>query len=227
MNVQGKNFVLYVYDGGVWIGYACSLSMSYEITTEFIETSVSGTGKNATFLPTKNSFTASADGIVGLNIIGMLTYPDLQQRQLAHQLLLCRFEETDDAGNVYTKEGSMYISNSTETGSYDGMDNFSIQLRGTGEITQVFTAQPVTPPDAIQIRRYEFTAEGGETTWTDSDLINKQILEFNKDGVGFTQIITSGTPIGKEVKYTIATGSFEWGIPAEVDEQFYVLYQDL
>lgn len=224
--VQGKNFVLFFFEGGVWIPYACSTSITFNIDTEFIETSVSGTGKNATFLPTKNSFTATADGIVALNETDNLTYPELQEMQLAHELLLGRFQRTANGGGVFTNECSMWISNSTDTGSYDGMDVFSINFRGTGGITQIFVAQPPIPSDAVQVKRYEFTGTEGQKTLTDDLLSGKEIIEFNKDGVSFSPIITSGTPVNKEVKYTTGTGFFQWGIASEAGEEFYILYQD-
>src|SRR6185312_395665 len=129
MKVLGKNAIFYINDAGVWKTYACATAITFEIDTEFIETSVSGQGYFATYVPTKDSFTASAQGIVALNEIGMLTLPDLQQRQIAHELLLCRFQRTDLGGNVYTSEASFYISHSSDSGSFDGMDTFSIEFR--------------------------------------------------------------------------------------------------
>ena len=224
---KGENVILYIYDGGVWKGYACARNITFSATTELIETSSSGTGKYATFLPTKNSFSATIDGIVSFLVEDHLTYPDLVQRQLSHTLLLLRFQHTDDSGEVYTAECSMYITNSSDTAGYADMNFFTIELRGTGVITQIFTAQPPVPVDGVVVQRYEYTGVGGETGFTDAALIGKEILEAVKDGVGSSAIILSGTPINKEVKYVSATGEFIWGIAWEAGEPGYILYQDI
>ena len=52
-NLVGTNGDLYIYDSGVWKLVACARSVSLNIQTQFIETSVAGAGRFATFLPTK------------------------------------------------------------------------------------------------------------------------------------------------------------------------------
>ncbi len=224
-HVQGKNVVLFIYDGGVWKPYACARSVTFTVNTDMMETSVSGHGRFATYIPTKNSLTASMEGVVSLSEPGSLTLADLRQRQIGHQLLLMRFQRTADNADVYTDEASLYITSSSDTGSYDDMNLFSIELQGTGVITQVFTAQP-TAGDVV-VERYEYTGTGGEAGFTDAVLIGKDILEVNKDGIGNSKIITSGTPVSKEVKYISSTGQFIWAIPFEPGEEAYILYQTI
>jgi hypothetical protein len=105
------------------------------------------------------------------------------------------------------------------------MNIFNIAGQGTGAITQIFTPVVPVPVGAGLVYRYEFTASLNQTSLTDASLIGKTILEFNMDGLGSGKIIFSGTPVGTEVKYTSASGRFDWGIPAEGEEQGYILYQ--
>jgi len=223
--VRGQNVVVLIFDGGVWKHYACGRSCTFNISTEFIETSVAGHGKTSTFAPTKNSFTGSIDGLMDLNPSGKLSFPDLQQRQLAHQILLMRWQRTDESGNVYTSEANFYISNSTDEGSFDNANIFSIELKGTGTPIQVFT--PTATLNSSKVKREPLTGVGGENTITKPALIGKDILEVVKDGLGYAKIILTGTPIGKEVKYTSSTGSFEFAQQWEPGEEGYVLYQDI
>jgi hypothetical protein len=44
--------------------------------------------------------------------------------------------------------------------------------------------------------------------------------------VGNNDIITSGTPVGKEVLYDSATGDFTWAVPFD-GETFFILYQNV
>jgi len=76
-----------------------------------------------------------------------------------------------------------------------------------------------------QIFRLEYTGVGGEVGFTDSNLIGKVILDVSKDGISCSQIITSGTPVNKEAKYTTATGAIEFAMAIEPDEEIFVLYQ--
>lgn len=224
MKVKGDNCVVYLFDG-IWKLYVCATNCELNVATDFIETSVSGAGLWASFKPTKNSFTLTLSGVVSLNETGTLGLPDLRQKQVSHEILLMRYQRTDEGGNVYTDELNFFITNSTDSGSFDGMNIFNIQGQGTGAITQIFTPVVPVPVGAGLVYRYEFTATLNQKSLTDSSLIGKTILEFNMDGIGSGKIITSGTPLGTEVKYTSATGQFDWAIPAEDGEQGYILYQ--
>jgi hypothetical protein len=160
-----------------------------------------------------------------LNETGTLGLPDLRQKQISQQTLLMRFQRTDDAGNVYTDELNFFITNSTDSGSFDGLNIFNIQGQGTGAITQIFTPLVPVPEGTGLVYRYEFSTTLNQTSLTDTILIGKTILEFNMDGLGSGKITFSGTPLGTEVKYTPASGRFDWAIPSEEGEQGYILYQ--
>ena len=229
MKVKGDNVVVYIFDGGIWKLYVCATSAELNVATEFIETSVSGSGLWATYAPTKNSFTLTLSGVVSLNETGSLSLPDLRQKQVAQETLLMRFQRTDESGNVYTgvyaDELSFFITNSTDSGSFDGMNIFTIAGQGTGALTQIFTPVVPVPIGAGLVYRYEFTTAVNDTSLTDSVLIGKIILEFNMDGLGAGKIIGSCTPVGTEVKYISSTGQFIWAIPSEAGEEGYILYQ--
>lgn len=235
--VLGKNVVVFINDGGIWKVYACAKSATLILNTDFVETSISGQGVFATYLPTKNSFTGTLEGVTSLEEEGKLSLPDLRQRQITQQLIMMRFQRTDSDSHVYTDEASFYISSSTDVGSFDDMNLFTIELRGTGSLTQVFTPTPIFPPGCVGVTRAEYTGIGDETFFvadgtnasviadgSNADIRGKEILEANKDGIGF-KVILSGTPVGKEVKYTSASGRFDWSIPYAPGEEAYILYQ--
>lgn len=224
MIVAGQDFVIYIFDGGVWKLYVCATSGELNVSTDMIETSIAGNGLWASFIPSKNSFTLTLSGVVSLNVVEALTLPELRQIQVAQKPLLTRFQRTDVSGNVYTDEFTFFITNSTDSGSFDGVNIFNISGQGTGPITQIFTPTVPVPIGAGLVYRYDYTATANETGFTDSGLIGKTILEVNTDGVG-NQVIFSGTPVGSEVKYISSTGQFIWAIPMEPGEGIYILYQ--
>jgi hypothetical protein len=194
-----------------------------------IETSTTGSGDYASFLPQKHSFTGTIDGIVVLDEMTMLSLADLRQRQLSMQKLLMRFTRTDRLGNVYTDECNFFVTSSSDNGALDGVAEYSISLQGTGAITQVFT------PTTLQLHAVKIYPQiddtqafaGGETSITISLLIGKDILDVSIDGISFYTIITTGTPVSKQVKYDTSTGTFSWMIPAEPGQVFKIEYQDI
>jgi hypothetical protein len=223
--VRGENVLLEFYDSGEWKPYACARSCSLTTTTELIETTVTGGGKYKHFTPTVNSFTGNCDGIVSLGNLGMLTLYNLRQMQLGHVLQRVRFTRTaEDGVNVYVDTVDFYITSVQDTSSFDNVSSFTVEMQGTGVLDQSL----ITPPIIItKVKRFEYTGAGGEVSFTEATIINKDILSVVKDGLGQCGIITAGSPASKEVKYTTSTGGFEFAVEFEVGEQAYVLYQDL
>jgi len=222
--VKGENYVFHVYNGGVWKPYVCARSGNMNIVTDMIETTTNGTGNYKTFEATVHSFTAAIDGIISLSVTGSVTIADLQALQLAKTKLLCRFTQTDIDGNIYIKEAYFYITNSTDTGSFDGIATFSISLQGTGSITQIFT-----PPSPITQGDMRYPEQGntapattGSFSWSLPGLTpsNTNITNVVKDGRGSSDIILSGTPLNNEVLFEAdgSDGLLTWALPFEDGE---------
>jgi hypothetical protein len=221
--VLGKNIVVYTFIGGVWKMFACARTASFSLSTSMLETVAIGSGSFANFVPQKHSFTGSIDGLINLDNTN-LRLSDFRALQLAKTKLLMRFERTGQSGDVYSTEGNFYITNSEDTGSYADVSTFSITLQGTGKLIEVFTPIP-SPTLTTKMNRLEYTGTGGEFSFTDASLIGKDVLSIHKDGLGFSKIILSGTPINKEAKFDNVTGTIEFGVPFEPSEEAYVLYQ--
>jgi hypothetical protein len=223
--IKGENCILEFYDGAVWKTLGCGRSVTFTAKTEFIEKTVTTAGKYKYLTPTVNSFEISFDGVCALGDSNFLNIYNLRQIQLAHALLKARYTRTAMNGtDIYIDEIDFYIESSEDTGSFDGVATFSIKGVGIGAPTETIIDPP---PTTTTVKRLDFTAAGGETSFTNILLINKDILGVHKDGIGNARIITSGTPVAKEVKYTTATGQLTWGIEFEPNENAYVLYQDL
>ncbi len=226
--VAGEDFVFFIYTGGTWKEYVCARSGNMSINTDTIETTVTGSGNYKTYEATVHSFTAQIDGVISLNVSGKLSIADLQALQLAKTKLLCRFVQTSQDADTYTKEAYFFITNSTDTGSFDGISTFTLSLIGTGGITTVFT-----PPSPTTAEVYRYPAAGdtapatpGAYTWS-TGLTGKTILSIVKDGRGQSDIILSGTPVGNEALYDTTTGDVTFAIPFEdVETAPYMIYQN-
>lgn len=97
------------------------------------------------------------------------------------------------------------------------------------------TTEQAPPPNVIisTVRRFEYTAVGGEKiigsvfdtfSGTTVSLAGKTLLGYEKDGVGFSKIITSGTPVDKQVKFTQSSGAMEIGIEMFAGEEVFGYY---
>lgn len=222
--VAGKDVLALIFYNGQWRNYACGLSISMDVTTDFIETSTRGNGKSKTFTPAMDEWTATLEGVMTLEQSGLLSLPDFRDIQDAQIALLLRSQHTDDVGNIYTEEGTAYISRTTDTGAVEGAATFTIELRGTGSRTRIYTT---TATSSLPVMRLEYTGVGGEDTFTDALLVGKTAIAIFRDGIEQSKLLLTGTPINKEVLFDATTGTltFDAGNPLATGEEVAVLYQ--
>ena len=222
--VAGKDVLALIFYNGQWRNYACGLSISMDVTTDFIETSTRGNGKSKTFIPTMDEWTATLEGVMTLQQSGLLSLPDFRDIQEAQIALLLRSQHTDDVGNIYTEEGTAYISRTTDTGAVEGAATFTIELRGTGARTRIYTT---TATSSLPVMRLEYTGVGGEDSFTDALLVGKTAIAIFRDGIEQSKLLLTGTPINKEVLFDSLTGTltFDAGNPLATGEEIAVLYQ--
>ena len=222
--VAGKDVLGLIFYNGQWRNYACGLSLSMDVVTDFVETSTRGNGKSKTFIPASDEWTGTLDGAMALQEAGLLSLPDFRDIQDAQIPILFRSQHTDETGNVYTEEGTAYISRTTDTGSTDGIATFSIELRGTGARTRIYTTTATT---GLSVMRLEYTGQGGENSFTDALLVGKTAIAVFRDGIEQSKLLLTGTPINKEVLFDSTVGSltFDAGNPLNAGEEIAVLYQ--
>lgn len=222
--IKGIDCSFYVYDNGGFRLVACGREWSLTTTASGIETSTTGSGADATYEYEKRGWTANVAGVCNLDKPGQLAWADMRAFQQAFRKILVNFERIDIQGNAYVDSGTVLITSVGDVENINDVATFSIDLLGDGRLTQIYT--PTNLPLSA-VRRYQAVATGGETTINIPSLINKDILSVVRDGIGNSAIITSGTPVDKQVKYTAGTGDFEWMVPFEPNEAYYILYQDI
>lgn len=224
--VLGKNVIVYIYDGGLWKPAVCGLTCSYSTNAEDIETSITGAGPWRTFKYAGLTWGGSIDGAMSLQQVNTLAVPDIRAIQYNRQAILMRYQRTDTVGNVYTEEGTALLINITDNGDNTGVATFSIQFKGTGAPTPIFTPTPINPFGKVK-RTSTFTAIGGETSHVFSELIGKDLLEVSIDTRDMSVIITTGTPVENEVKFTVASGLITFPMELNPGVQVYCMYQDI
>lgn len=70
---------------------------------------------------------------------------------------------------------------------------------------------------------YNYTATGGELTFTDASLIGKTIFGIYRDGLA-KKLLTSGTPAADEVVFNSTTGNFLFSQPFYSSEKVIIQY---
>ncbi len=223
--IKGQNAIFYVYDDGQWKPIICARSGTFNTTAETIETSISGTGVWRTFEYTALTWTASFEGLIFLDGTNELTASDIRAFQFSREKILLRYQRTDTAGNVYTDEGYGLITGVSDSGDFQSALSFTIEFRGTGPLVIVYTPTPIDP--TAKVKRLEYTGTAGETFFTSASLIGRDLLDVVVDGIGRSKIITAGTPVGQEAKYTSGTGRIDLPIQLDSGVEVYVLYQDI
>lgn len=230
--VRGENVAVAEWneDVSAWVLYGCARTCTLTTSTETIETSVAGSGRDATFKAAKRSFNGSLSGLTNLNGTNLLSLADLRARERAGTPLLIRFFRTaNDGVSTYADEGEIIITNVTDEGPYDAMNTFSIEFTGTGPLTQTFDPTEIL----ANVYRFQYTATGGETSFTavkDIDgnpisLIGKTVLGMEKDGIGLSKMITSGIPANKEFKFVTGTGTLTVPVAFEAGEECFGYYR--
>lgn len=221
--VLGKDVALLEWNEALssWVPFACARSCSLSVDSDFMEVSGTYSGKFRDYSFVANSFTGTLEGILDLQKENHYTLADIRAKQLNGTLLLMRFDRTDMDANVYADEGYFYVSNTTDVDSFDNIVTFNVSIRGTGELTQIFT------PAIIAGSTTEFMyypSDGSfETTIQDSLLIGVTVIGAWRQTD--YQVITTGTVLVNEVKHDPVAGTMTWVIPMEADEVWHFQFR--
>jgi len=146
---------------------------------------------------------------------------DYQQREWTYdQVFIMRYEteRPTRSNDVINYENEFYKINSVQIRNEGNKEWEYIQAIKLDE-----SINSDAPMDLNQIQVYNYLGIGGETTFTYSGFIGRHVFNCFKDGVQFV-IITSGSPVGKEVLVDSTTGELTWGLQFEDGEYATVLY---
>jgi hypothetical protein len=88
----------------------------------------------------------------------------------------------------------------------------------SGNASGIITGQPTSSiitniVYSVTITNKSYTAVGGETGITYTDMIGKSLVYVSRGGVTINQIITSGIPSTDQVLWTAGTGQILFGTP--------------
>lgn len=219
--VQASGIVIYHKLGSDYYPIACGTSASINITTDKLELAPYNSGKWRAYEYGRITGTISTTGLIKLNPGASAYGPiDLLDYQLAFQKVLTKYVITDPNANSRTYEVICLVDDFTIDTDAGGVATYSMSMTMTSDPAFIQTAPD---PGGADVDAWEYNATGGETTISNAAIINDEVLDVRRNGIGL-EVIVTGTPTGSQVKYTAATGSFTFGMALGAGEWIVVIY---
>lgn len=212
-NVQGNNIILYyhepaseTYPEGRDIPFSCSTNCTFSVSVDQKEVT---SQTSAWYREYKNdiaTWSVTCDGLITLDGYGYLF---LLQQQQDRTTILVKFVIDNGVDGLVVISGNCNLSSLQMNAPYKDIATYSVSLQGTGAYgTTGTTINPsgtvIVAGGAIYSKGY--TAAGGESTITWTDMIGKSCLYVSRGGVDVQDILVTGTPIDEQVKWTSSTG---------------------
>jgi predicted secreted protein len=217
--VIGKNIMLYKYDAETEtdIPFACSTNCSFNVTVDQKEVTSQSSAWYREYRNDIASWNITCDGLVTLDNYGYLFLLELQQ---SRESIIVKFVIDNGVDGLVIISGTCNMTSLTINGPYKDIATYSVSLQGSGAYGTSGTS--ITPSGTVivggSVYSKGYTAIGGETTITWSDMLGKTCLYVSRGGVDVQAIITSGTPVDEEVKWNSVTGVLTFSRVLEAGE---------
>ena len=224
--VIGKNIMLYKYDAltETDIPFACSTNATWSVQVDQKEVT---SQTSAWYREYKNdiaSWSVTCDGLVTLNGYGYLF---LLEQQQAREQILVKFVIDNGVDGLVIISGNCNLTNLNINAPYKEVGTYSVTLQGSGAYGTSGTS--ITPSGVViiggSVYTKGYTAAGGETTITWTDMVGKGALYVSRGGVDVQDIISTGTPIDEQVKWVSTTGVLTFSRALESGEYVRALLQ--
>ena len=231
-NVQGKNIMLYyhepaseTYPTGRDIAFACSTNCSFSVNVDQKEVTSQTSAWYREFKNDIANWSISCDGLVTLTGYGYLFL--LQQQQNRTQILI-KFVIDNGVDGLVIISGNCNLTSLQINAPYKEIGTYSVSLQGSGAYGT--TGTTINPSGVViiaggQVYMKQYTAAGGESTITWSDMIGKICLGVTRGGVEVRTILTSGVPTGENVTFNSTTGVLTFARVLESDEFIRGIFQ--
>jgi predicted secreted protein len=194
MIIKGSSIKLYKGD----IEFGCAKDCSINLTTDLREVTNYSSQFFREFKYDLSTYTISCSGLTGTN---GYTFAAMAQDWI-NRVVINWSMVFPTATEYITFAGSALINAIELNGNYRQAGGYSISLQGKNIITITNT---ITPPiTSANVKTAVYTATGGETSISMGSSVNITELLFVARGasVNAGPFITSGSPLGSNVKYT-------------------------
>ena len=225
-NVAGKNIMLYYHNPitNTDIPFACSTNCTFSVQVGQKEVTSQTSAWYKEFKNDIASWTISCDGLITLENYGYLYLLNLQQSRASIQV---KFVIDNGTLGLVIISGTCNLTSLQINGPWKDVATYAVSLQGTGAYGTTGTS--VTPGGTVivaggVVSDKQYTAAGGETTITWTDMIGKVCLYVSRGGIDVRDILTT-TPSGEQVQWNTTTGVLTFARALESDEFIRGLFQ--
>lgn len=216
--ILGRNCSFLVSVNGQFVPIACSRSFTINTDAEQVETTNAQSGIWRNYRLKRLTWNVDFDGITVINSEATLGL--LRTLQFALTPIQMAIIVSDSNGENITYLGFVLPRSLSETFNHNDIVTHTGSLLGSGQlsITNNFN------PSSGDVMRIDYTCAGGEVDYSNPLLVNKQILIFEIDGVGYSYV--NALPANnKEFTFNAITGVISWSEPKDSGVQIIILYQ--
>lgn len=221
--IRGKNIVCSMYVTDAYYPIFCAKTAEFTINQDEIETTSVNSGSSREYVPGMSNATLSMTGVTTLdNTNDRVSVLYLMQQSIRRATQDCIITLTDDSGNDVVIQFYAIITSTGFTRDVASYSQSSVTFRVTGNITFDTVILPPVP-DVVYSIYLNTTA--GQYTVNDSALIDADILQVAREGSTYTEV--TGTPSGRQFKFTASTGvlTFDSSLTFNPGETVFVMYK--
>lgn len=221
--IQGKNVELLALMGDEYVPFACATTIEVTISAELVPATTVTSGSYRAFRPRFNEWGLSLSTVSHIKATGKYTVFHTLLGQIRKEGLYIQAIFESNEGDLQVLRGHVYPVETTITGAPEGFSMGDMEFKGNGEL--LLSSELITPDtNNYEVKKYDYTATGGEMSISDSLLIARTIVGFFRDG-SEREVITAGTPNDKQVKYLAGSGTFVFPFDLGATEHILIQYK--
>ena len=206
------------------IPFACSTNATFSVSVDQKEVTSATSAWYREFKNDVANWSLSCEGLITLSGYG---YNQMLQLQQLRQSIAVDFIVDNGVNGLSVITGNVNMTSLQINGPYKDVGTYSVSLQGTGPYSLTGTAAAsggvIIRGGSVSTKGY--TAIGGETTLTYTDLIGKAALYVSRGGIDVQDILSTGTPIGEQVKWVESSGVLTFSRALESGEYVRFLAQ--
>jgi predicted secreted protein len=203
--------------------FACSTNCTYSVQVAQKDVT---SQTSAWYKEYKNdiaTWNITCDGLITLNNYGYLFLLQLQQSRAS---IFVKFVIDNGTFGLVIISGTCNMTSLQINGPYKDIATYAVSLQGTGAYgltgTTINSNGIITLGGSVTNKQY--TAAGGETTISWTDMIGKTCIYVSRGGIDVREIVTL-TPIGEQVSWNAVSGLLTFARALESDEFIRGLFQ--
>jgi predicted secreted protein len=206
------------------IPFACSTNATFSVTVDQKEVTSQSSAWYREFKNDVANWTLTCEGLITLSGYG---YNQMLQIQQLRQQIAVDFIIDNGSNGLSVITGNVNLTSLQINAPYKDVGTYSVSLQGSGAYglsgTAAASGGVIIRGGSVSTKG--FTAAGGETTLTYTDLIGKSALYVSRGGIDVQDILSTGTPVGEQVKWVESTGVLTFSRALESGEYVRFLAQ--